>query len=60
MRRRAAILRSAGERNICTDDIDWLTDEVPITAVLAALVADLGGRTKQEIIADLRAATRNI
>ena len=54
-RRTPASYQQALEWIVLNDDTEWLESEnEPIISVTASLVADLYGRTEEEIIADLR------
>lgn len=57
-RRRVGAYRTAIAWIVENDDIEWLTDEGPdlIPSVTASLVADVFGRSDDEVVADLRAA----
>lgn len=58
MRRTAIPYKAAIQWMVDNDDTYWAKDDEPIISVTACLIADIYGRTNEEVIADLRTAMR--
>lgn len=56
--RHAISYKAAIQWMVDNDDTHWARDDEPIISVTACLVADIYGRTNEEVIADLRKAMR--
>lgn len=56
MKRTAIAYREAIRWLVNNDDTEWTADENGCASVTASLVADIYGRTTEEVTADLRAA----
>jgi hypothetical protein len=54
MRRTAIPYAAAIQWMVDNDDTHWAKDDDPIISVTACLVADIYGRTNEEVISDLR------